>query len=489
MPASRPSGLIVAVLAGAGTAVSIMSTQLVPVLPELPSLLHTSKANSTWAVTATLLASAVATPVLGRLGDMFGKRRMLLVSAVFMVLGSLICALNSALIPVIVGRALQGLSVAVIPLGISIMRDVLSAKKLSSSIALMSASLGVGGALGLPLAAVIAQHANWHVLFWVSAALGVVVTILVLLIVPESPSRAGGRLDVPGVLGLTAGLIALLLAVTEGSSWGWTSGKTLGCLAGAVAVLVTWAAWELRVQSPLADLRTSVRRQVLMTNLASILTGFGLYASALTGPQILELPTATGYGLGQTLVAAGLWMLPSGLVMMLMSPVTGRLIGRYGGKVPMFCGAVLIAAGYGISVVLMQYTWGIMAGAAVVGAGVGLAYAAMPSLIMAAVPASETAAANGLNALMRSIGTSLASAVIGAVLAHLTIRLGGSVLPSQDAFRASFLIGCGGAIAAALVVLAVPKQRVSSPFPQAQAGAGAPPSSPSGQAALDGSSA
>jgi MFS family permease len=178
-------------------------------------------------------------------------------------------------------------------------------------------------------------------------------------------------------------------------------------------------------------------------------------------------------------------------VMMLMSPVTGRLIGRYGGKVPMFCGAVLIAAGYGISVALMRYAWGIMAGAAVSGAGVGLAYAAMPSLIMAAVPASETAAANGLNALMRSIGTSLASAVIGAVLAHLTSRLGSSVFPSQDAFRASFLIGCGGAIAAALVVLAVPKQRVSLTFPQAQgqAGSGAPPSSPSGQAALDGSSA
>jgi MFS family permease len=471
------------VLAGAGTAVALMLTLLVPILPQLPSLLHTSEANAIWAVTATLLSAAVSTPVLGRLGDMYGKRRILLAAAFLMVAGSLVCALSSTLIPIVLGRTLQGMSVAVIPLGVSVMRDVLPADKLPSSVALMSASLGFGGALGLPLAALIAQRADWHALFWVSAGLGALVTVLVAWIVPESPGLAGGRLDVPGVLGLAVGLVALLLAITEGSTWGWASAKTLGCLAAALVVLTLWGGWELQVPSPLADLRTSMRRQVLMTNLASIITGFGLYASSLITPQILELPAATGYGLGQSVLAAGCWMLPSGLVMMLMSPVTARLIRRYGAKVPMLCGALVIATGYGVTVALMHEAWGIMIGSAITGAGIGLAYAAMPSLIMAAVPVSETAAANGLNALMRSIGTSLASAVIGAILGHVTTRFAGALIPSQNAFRASFLFGGCGAILAALVVLAIPGQRDSDPSAQSQAEPGESPLHP-GQPAL-----
>ena len=481
MPATRRSGLIVAVLAGAGIVVSLMQTLLVPVLPELPSLLHTSEANASWAVTATLLSAAVATPVFGRLGDMYGKRRILLASTAFMVAGSLVCALSSSLLPMIAGRALQGLSAAVIPVGISVMRDQLPVHKLSSSVALMSASLGVGGALGLPAAALIAEHGNWHMLFWVSVVLGVVAAVLVRVVIPESASRAGGRLDVPGVFGLAAGLVALLLAITEGGTWGWTDAKTLGCFAGAVIVLLAWGAWELRTPSPLADLRTSARRQVLITNLASVVVGFGMYASSLIAPQILELPTATGYGLGQSMVAAGMWMLPTGLVMMALSPVTGRLIGRHGAKVPMFCGAVVIAAGYGLAVALMHHAWGIMIGTSVIGAGIGLAYAAMPSLIMAAVPATETAAANGLNSLMRAIGTSLASAVIGAILAHMTIRLGGSVIPSEAGFRTGLLVGGGGAILAALVVLAIPRQRRGGPAAEADEPHGALSGTRSGQ--------
>lgn len=476
------SGLIVAVLAAGGIVVSLMQTLLVPVLPELPSLLHTSEANASWAVTSTLLAAAVGMPVFGRLGDMYGKRRVLLAAAALMVVGSVVCALTSSLVPMVVGRALQGLSGAVIPLGISVMRDTLPKEKLASAVALMSASLGVGGALGLPAAAVIAQHANWHVLFWVSAGLGAAVTALVPFTVPESPNRAGGRLDIPGIVGLVAGLTALLLAITDGGTWGWTSTRTIGCFAGAVVVLFGWGLWELRVPAPLADLRTSARRQVLITNLASVVIGFGMYASQLIVPQVLEMPAATGYGLGQSMVRAGLWMLPGGLVMFALSPVAGRLIGRYGAKVPMLAGALVLTAGYGVSDGLLHHAWGLMLGMACIGGGIGLAYAAMPSLIMAGVPITETAAANGLNSLMRSIGTSLASAVMGAILAHLTVRLGGFTIPSENGFRTGLLVGGGGALLAALVVLAIPKQRrAGAPAPAPETG----PAPESGAGSVD----
>ncbi|MER6944697.1 MFS transporter [Nonomuraea sp. NPDC000554] len=461
MDAAPRSGAIVSVLAAAGILVSLMQTLIVPLIASLPKLLNTSAANASWAITATLLAGAVATPVAGRLGDLYGKRRVMVASALLLALGSLVCAPANSLAPMVAGRALQGFGMGVIPLGISIMRDVLPPRKLGSAIGLMSSSLGVGGALGLPAAALVAQHASWHALFWGSVGLGLLMTVLLLAVVPESPVRAAGRFDAVGALGLSTGLILLLLPVSKGGNWGWSSPVTLGMLAASAVVLLLWGWWELRVPAPLVDLRTSARRQVLMTNLASVVIGFAMLAMSLITPQLLQLPEATGYGLGRSMVEAGLWMAPAGLFMMAVSPLAARLSATRGPKVSLLLGAVVIACGYALALVLMGSTWGILIFSAVVSAGIGFAYAAMPALIMSAVPRAETAAANGLNSLMRSIGTSTASAVIGVVLANMTVHLGPVTLPSEDGFRAGFVIGGGVALLAALLVLAIPGRPAS----------------------------
>ena len=455
--------LVVAVLSFSGIVVSLMQTLIVPLIPSLPRLLHTSASNTSWAITATLLAGAVATPVLGRLGDMYGKRRMLLVSVGLLVVGSVVCALSDSLAPMVVGRALQGFSIGVIPLGISIMRDELPPERLGSAMALMSSSLGVGGALGLPGAAALAEHADWHLLFWGSAGLGVVVAGLVVAVVAESPLRGGGRFDLLGAVGLSVGLLCLLLGISKGADWGWGSGTTLGSFVAAAVVLVSWGWWELRVTGPLVDLRTTMRRQVLVTNLASVVIGFALYAMSLVLPQLLQLPSATGYGLGQSMLTAGLVLGPSGLVMMAVSPLSARMSTAWGPKVSLMVGSMVIAVGYGLAVVFMTQVWQLVVVASVIGAGIGLAYAAMPALIMGAVPRSETGAANGLNSLMRSIGTSTSSAVVGVVLAHMTTRLGPVALPSLTGFRVTLLIGGGAAVVAFLIAALNPSRRRSAP--------------------------
>jgi MFS family permease len=461
-PSQPRSGGVVGVLAGAGITVSLMQTLIIPLIPDLPDLLHSSASDTSWAITATLLAGAVATPVAGRLGDLYGKRRVLLLSTLLLIVGSLVCAVSSSLAPVVAGRALQGLGMGVIPLGISTMRDVLPTEKLGSGVALMSSSLGVGGALGLPLAAVIAQNADWHALFWGSAGIGVLVAVLILLVVPATEPTAAGAFDIVGALGLTAGLVCLLLPISKGSDWGWASSSTLGLFAAAVVLLLVWGYWELRFPAPLVDLRTSARRQVLMTNLASVVIGFSMYAMSLISPQLLQLPKVTGYGLGQSMVEAGLWMVPSGLLMMAVSPFGARLSKAKGPKTSLGLGALVIAAGYLLALPLMGHPWGVMIFAGVVSGGIGLAYAAMPALIMGAVPVAETGAANGLNSLMRSLGTSCASAVIGVILAHMTTPLGGVPVPSEDGFRVGFVVGAAMAVAAALVTLAIPGVRRST---------------------------
>ncbi|MGK9273647.1 MFS transporter [Williamsia muralis] len=450
---------VVAVLAFSGIVVSLMQTLVIPIIPHLPDYLDAPASDTAWAVTATLLAAAVAVPTMGRLGDMFGKRRLLLSSVVLLVAGSVVAALSSSLVPLIVGRVLQGLAAGTIPLGISIMRDVLPPKKLAGAVAMMSASLGVGGALGLPIAALIAEYADWHVLFWTSAALGVLAGALIVMLVPESPVRTGGAFDFMGAITLSVALIALLLAVSKGSDWGWTGSETFVLLIVSAAAFAAWIWWELRSSRPLVDLRVSIRRQVLFTNLASIVFGFAMFAATMVFPQVVQLPEATGFGLGGSMLLSGLVMAPFGVVMMLISPVSSRITNVHGPKITLMIGAVVVALGYGIGIFSLHSIWQLVMIAIIIGAGTGMAYGAMPALIMAAVPPTETGAANSFNTLMRSLGTSFASAIAGVILAQMTMSVGAASVPSESAFRVIMALAAGSALAALVLAAFLPRFR------------------------------
>ncbi|NUP16074.1 MAG: MFS transporter [Streptomyces sp.] len=467
-PTGRATGALVPVLAFAGIVVAVMQTLLVPVIKDLPQLLSTAPSNATWVLTSTLLSGAVATPIMGRLGDLYGKRRMLISSLAVMVIGALVSAVTSDLITMIVGRTLQGFAMGAIPLGIGLMRDMLPREKLGSAMALMSSSIGVGGGLALPAAALVAQNADWHALYYGAAGLGVLSIALTLLVVPESKVRAEGSFDVLGALGLSAGLVLFLLPITKGSDWGWTSATTLGLFAGSLIVLLLWGVYELRTQAPLVDLRTTARPAVLFTNLASIMVGVSFYVVSLVLPQLLQLPKATGYGLGQSMVVAGLLVAPLGLTMMFTAPVYARLSAKYGPKVTLILGLLIIAIGYGAGLGLMSAPWQSLVIAVVLGAGIGLAYSSLPALIVGAVPASETGAANGLNTLMRSIGTSVSSAVIGMVLANTANTVNGVEIPTMHGFRVSFLIATAAVAVGLLLALFLPKQRPAA-HPQLRA--------------------
>ncbi|WP_328428119.1 MFS transporter [Streptomyces sp. NBC_00443] len=468
-PTGGATGPLVPVLAFAGIVVAVMQTLLVPVIKDLPQLLSTAPSNATWVLTSTLLSGAVATPIMGRLGDLYGKRRMLIASLSVMVVGALISAFTSTLLPMIVGRTLQGFAMGAIPLGIGLMRDMLPREKLGSAMALMSSSIGVGGGLALPAAALVAQNANWHALFYGAAGLGVLAIVLTLAVVPESKLRAEGSFDYLGALGLTVGLVLFLLPITKGSDWGWTSGTTLGMFGASAATLLLWGVYELRTKAPLVDLRTTARPAVLFTNLASIMVGVSFYVVSLVLPQLLQLPKETGYGLGQSMVVAGLLVAPLGLTMMFTAPVYARLSAKYGPKTTLILGMLIIAIGYGAGLGLMSAPWQSLVIAVILGAGIGLAYSSLPALIIGAVPASETGAANGLNTLMRSIGTSVSSAVIGMVLANTANNVGGVEVPTMHGFRVSFLIATAAVAVGLLLALFLPKQRPAAAHPQLRA--------------------
>lgn len=451
----------------AGLIASLMQTLIIPVQPELPALLGTSISSASWIITATLLAAAVAMPIAGRLGDMFGKQRILVGSGILLIVGSLICALSTSVWPLVAGRAVQGLAMGLIPVGISLMREVTPPRLTSMAVAAMSATLGVGGAIGLPLAAWISQEWTWHTLFWVSTVLAAIVTLAIVVVVPHVPDAAGGKLDVPGAIGLAVGLVAALIAVSKGNDWGWSSGATIGLLIGGLAVLVAWGFYEVRQQDPLVDLRTTARPAVLLTNLAAVAVGFGMMAQAIVIPALLETPAFTGYGLGQSILAAGLWMAPGGLMMMLLSPVSGLLINKIGAKFTLAIGATILGIGYVVALFLMSSPWQLMLASIIGSAGVGIGYAAMPTLIMGAVPITEAGAAVGLNGLMRSIGTTVASAVMALVLATSTTTYFGREFPDQSTFHWCFLIAAAAAFVGVAITLCIPNSRPDTPGPSA----------------------
>ncbi len=456
-PAVPPRALMtVVVLCFGGMTVSLTQTLVVPLQGQLPTLLDTSASNAGWVVTITLLAGAVSMVMSGRLGDLLGKQRVLVATAGLLVVGSLISALSDTLAPMLAGRALQGLSLGFIPVGIALMREVTPPRMANTAVAAMSATLGVGGAIGLPLSAFVAQTFDWHAIFWMGAALSAAMMLGVVALVPHRNDHAGGSFDAPGAVGLTVGLVAVLIGVSKANSWGWTSGRTLGALVGGVVVLLVWGAYQLRREEPLVDLRVSSSRPVLLTNLAAIAIGFGMMAQSIVVPQLLQLPTATGFGLGQTLLAAGLWMAPGGLVMMAFAPVSGRLMTAVGPKQTLMIGAAVLGLGYLVAFFLMDAPWQLLIASSIAAAGVGIGYGAMPTLIMGNVAPREAGAAVGINALMRSIGTTTAAAVMVTVLTSSTTDFGGVSIPTEGAYQLCFLIGAIAAFIGVALTAMVP---------------------------------
>lgn len=460
--------LMVPVLAFGGILMAIMQTVVVPLLPDLPRLTGASPAGVSWMVTATLLAGAVLTPVLGRAGDMYGKRRVLLIALGLMTFGSLLCSVTSDIRLLIAARALQGAAAAVVPLSISILRDELPPHRTGSAVAMMSSTVGIGAAFGLPLAALIVQYADWHVMFWATTALGALGLGLAWWVVRESPIRSPGRFDFTGAAGLAAGLVCLLLAVSQGGQWGWTSPAVLSLAVASVVILAGWRWQQLRATSPLVDLRLAASPRVALPHIAALLAGFAFYANSLVTAQLVQAPKETGYGLGLSIVASGLCLLPSGIIMLLLSPVSARISAARGPKFTLAAGAVLLTLGYVLRIADSRQLWAIIVGASVVASGTTLAYSALPTLILRAVPAGQTASANGVNVLMRTVGQATCSAAVAAILIHHTAPIGGLEIPTLHGYLIAFTVAGGVAILAFLAAVSIPGGRRGTPTPPAR---------------------
>jgi EmrB/QacA subfamily drug resistance transporter len=442
------------ILSIAALAFALAQTTLIPALGDLKTELHTDSSGVAWTLTGYLLAAAVFTPLFGRLGDMFGKRRLLVISLGFFSAGSLVSAMGSSLEVIVAGRVLQGVGGGIFPLCFGIIRDEFPRERVGQSIGLISATLGIGGGLGLVIGGLLIDHTSYHWIFWLSAAMSICAALAVQLFIHESPTRQPGKVDVRGAVVLGVGLVLPMIGIARANDWGWGSGRVIGLVVVGGAILVGWVQLQKRTAEPMADIATLRRPPVLMTNIATVLVGFGMFGSYILIPQLAESAESTGYGFGLSATAAGVLMLPSALAMLFVGPVSGILGARLGNKVPLALGAVATAVGMILMGVWHDSQLQILVFNTIASIGVGLAYAAMPNLIVDAVPPEQTGQATGFNAVVRSIGSSLGSQVTAAILAGSV--LASTDLPGDDGYTAAFVISGVVALAAGAFAVFIP---------------------------------
>jgi EmrB/QacA subfamily drug resistance transporter len=452
----KPTTRTLLPLAGAALAYSLAQTMVIPALPELQREFHAGPADATWLLTAFLLTSSIATPLLGRLGDMHGKERWLLISLAIFGVGSLVAAVAGSLTVMIAGRAIQGAGGAIFPLAIGIIRDEFPRERVAPAIGTVSAMFGIGGGSGLVLAGLFVDHGSISWIFWLSVATTALAALATWLWVPESPVRVRARIDWVGGALLSITLLALLLPISEGNSWGWTSGRVLGLFAAAAVFAVVWAWWELRVTDPLVNLALMRERPVWTTNVAACAIGFAMFGSFVLVPQFVQTPSSAGYGFGASVTESGLFLLPSALLMLFAGPLSGRLGGRYGSRVPLALGAVSSGLSYAWLAAFHGARIDIYLASVLLGLGVGLALAAMANLVVEAVPPDVTGVASAINAIMRTIGGAVGAQVAAAIVSASLSD--GARYPAESGFTGAFTMSALGSVVALLVCFAIPSR-------------------------------
>lgn len=452
---ARSSGTrLIAVCGFACLVVALQQTLVIPAVPSFPALLGASPVAVSWVVTITLLAGAIATPAIGRLSDLYGRRRMMLLAMCLVLLGSVIATLGGVTW-LVIGRALQGAGTALVPVAMAQMRDSLPGARVPGALAVLSATLGVGGGIGIPLGGAILGSLGWQWMFWLSALLSLATVLLIVLVVPAGAPADGGRFDTVGAIGLSISLTLLLLALSQGNSWGWIHPATVGAVVLGLLVLVVWGRHQLRVASPLVDLRTSSRRPVLLTNLASILFGVLMFTNLLLTTLRLQGDPAQG-GFGWSAAAAGTAMLPNAAAMLVVAPFAARIAGRFGARAVLVIGGVVTLLGFALAALAPATAALVIAWTTLIGIGVGIGYAALPMLIAQHAPPHEMGAAQGVNALMRAVGTSIASALVATITTSLTATVAGDRVPSAAALWVVAGIGIALAAAATIMAASVP---------------------------------
>ena len=445
-------------------AIMVMFTEsmLIPALPTLQAEFNSTATWTAWILSIYLVVGTVSTPIFGKLGDSHGKKKMLLICMALYTVGVIANGFAWNIQSLLVFRALQGLGLAMFPLAYAIIRDEFPPEKVAMATGIVSAMFGVGTAIGLVAGAWITDNFGWRMTYHSIVPLAIFVTLLAAYLLRESPIRTPSKVDYLGAGTFSAGIVAFLVAMTEGQNWGWTSINTLGLLATSLVFFVLFFLVESRVPEPLINLTILSKRNVFFTNVAAFVVGLTMYMMFESIVYLVRAPQPVGFG--SSIFDAGLLFVPGSILLLLASPLAGAVVNKRGARLPLVLGSVVLSASFLYFYLLHDTKLQVIVGFMVMGVGMGFMLVSMINIIIQSVRQGETGIATAMNTLFRTaggvIGPTIASVFLAEYLSPLVIQtprgpIPGPLLPNATAFNYIFLTALAISLVGVLVTLFV----------------------------------
>ncbi|MBC7304656.1 MAG: MFS transporter [Nocardia sp.] len=419
----RSAGTIITILLLVEVISAFETSMVFAAIPTMIRDFNSDAGTVSWVATSFLLVAAASAAVCGRIGDMYGRERVLVVILAAATVGSLISAMADGIGMVIVGRAIQGVAGAILPLCIGLAREHLPKAKLPVAVAVISGAAVAAGAAAAYIAGLMIDYASWHMIFIVAAVYAAAMLVLVLFVLPwRPPTGTTQQIDYLGAIVFAPAIAAILLGINKISSWGLFDIKTLGLILGGIAVLALWARWELQVKDPIANLRLFTDRKISITMIATLTLAVGpLSVSNMIYALVLQSPKDAPFGVGMTPSDAGLLTLIAALIAYCLTPLSGRISRTMGSRVSLLIGgATFVLAGL-ILFVSHHSMIGVFAAVFFASAATSFAYTALPNLIVESVPAENTSEAAGLNTVIRTGGQGVGTSIAATLLASSAV--------------------------------------------------------------------
>ena len=446
------------VLVAVSALVAVVTSLGAPLIPSIAQSDGVSLSTGEWVLTAALMSGALATPAMGRLADGPRKRRVIVVALAVVCAGCVLSAVSTGFAMLVVGRGLQGVGLGLLPVTMAIARSEFSPQKTARAVATLSVSAAVGAGLGYPITSLIAQFYDYRAAFWFGAITVAAALVLVIVVLPWQSDGHSRQFDYLGMATLGTAVVGVSVVLSEGGEWGWTSARSLGLIVLSLVMVGVWVAHELRITDPLIDVRQVRNRSVLTADTSAFLIAVAMYLFLPIIIEFVQIPVASGYGFGTSILVSGLVFVPLSFGSFAASRCLTAYTNRFGVRSMIPFGSIVFASSTLFFAVEHRALWEAFVAAGIAGIGIGFTFAAMPGFIIQAVPASETGSAMGLYQVLRSIGLSLGSALASAILISYTKA--GETYPTYEGFRVTLIIATALCGATAVLSFVLPGKAV-----------------------------
>lgn len=411
MAFTRSAKLTIGIMAVMGILITYVETMVTPALPILVKDFNTNYDSLSWVITAYILAGTVSAAIFGRLADIYGKKRIFVILAGVYTIAVAFGGFASTLDQFILVRTVQGLGMGMFPVAYALLNDEVPRENLALAQGIISSTFTGGAAVGLVAGAYITQYYGWQWSYHSAIPIAVALFISAIVVVKESPYTRKETIDFAGIAALSSSVIFLILGLSEGQYWGWTSISIIGSFALSLASLAVFILVERRVRMPFIDIKLLKIRNIFLANVAGLFAMSGMFFLFYTVPVLLQDPSPAGFGM--SIFRSGLVMLPAAVASMIFAPLSARVTNTRGPKVTILIGGIVLFLSYLALLFNRQTALSILEDTTLLGISLSFVFVGVINILLVSTPAKDAGVSTGMNVVFRNIGSAIAPAIGG----------------------------------------------------------------------------